>query len=198
MGGSGGQGTVSRQAPPAKDGLTHAGRCGDTDPKKECAREAAWQPGCGQGSACPANASGHLCSAPLQQWTCPSTDSPPTIALWQQAGPGGPLPAQRQGTASTRYVRRERSQPSPRDQGTGGPRLGGTHPFRASLDKSKGLQHRLSPRRRASHLICFPQTRMVTPAFPSGHVCLPQVQGRQSPRPRPVCWAPCGPGPLGA
>ena len=180
MGDSGGRGTVSRQAPPAKDGLTHVGRCRDTDPKKECAREAAWQRGCGQGPACPANASGHRCSAPLQQWTCPSTDSLPTIPLWQQAGPGGPFPAQRQGAASMRDVRRERSQPSPRDQGTGGALTGGHPPL-------QGLSRQVQ--RAAAQVIPLPEGRppYLLPPDTHGHAsvplwsCLsPQVQGGQA------------------
>lgn len=172
------------------------GRCRDTDPQQYCASEAAWQRVCGQGSAWPRQRlwSLGLCSHGSRH--VPARTGCPPSHCGSRQDLGAPLLAQRQGVASTRDVR-ERSQLSPRDQGAEGPRLWGTHPFRASLDKSKELRHRLSCPLEGRPPYLLPPL-MVRPAFPSGHVCLHKVQGGQSPWPRPVCWAPCGPGPLGA
>lgn len=149
-------------------------------PIKECAEEAAWQRGCGQGSAWPANASGHKCSTSRGRGHVPSTDRLPT-ACGSRQDPGAPSSAQRQGAAADGCEEGRGHSSGLEIRALGAP-TAGAHPFRASLDKSRGCSTRLStpPGGRPPYLL--PPDTHGRPSVPtSGHVCLPEFLRRGKP-----------------
>lgn len=163
-----------------KGQLDSRGTMPDTDPNKECAREAAWQQGCGQGSAWPANASGHRCSTSAVEDTSQHGQAAhrPTVAAGRT---WGPLLAQGQGAASTTDVRRERSQLRPRDQGTGGPDSGAPTPSGPLWTSPRGCSTGLStpPDGRPPYLL--PPDTHGRPSIPLWSCLSPQGSGRAEP-----------------